>query len=64
MTRRHMTHRRHLSLHQSHGQTASEYAILLALVFVVVAGVIPLFGANVVGLFTQALTQLTSAFGG
>ena len=59
-----MTSRRHPNLRHSHGQTASEYAILLALVFAVVVGVIPLFGTTVTGLFTRVLTQFTSAFGG
>jgi Flp pilus assembly pilin Flp len=45
-----MTHRRP-HLHSSDGQTAAEYAILLALIFAVVIGVIPLFGASVTGLF-------------
>jgi Flp pilus assembly pilin Flp len=47
-----------------HGQAASEYAMLLALVFLVVVAVIPLFGTTVVGLFTRVLTQFSSAFGG
>jgi Flp pilus assembly pilin Flp len=59
-----MTHRRHLNLHDAHGQTATEYAILLALVFMVVVAVIPLFGTSVVRLFTNLLTQLTAATGG
>ena len=59
-----MTHRRYLNLHDAHGQTATEYAILLALVFMVVVAVIPLFGTSVVGLFTNFLTQLTAATGG
>jgi Flp pilus assembly pilin Flp len=59
-----MTHRRNLNLHDTHGQTATEYAILLALVFMVVVAVIPLFGTSVVGLFTNLLTQLTAATGG
>jgi Flp pilus assembly pilin Flp len=59
-----MTRRRHLTLHATHGQAASEYAMLLALVFVVVVAVIPLFGTTVVGLFTRVLTQFSSAFGG
>jgi Flp pilus assembly pilin Flp len=59
-----MTHRRKLNLHDAHGQTATEYAILLALVFMVVVAVIPLFGTSVVRLFTNLLTQLTAATGG
>jgi Flp pilus assembly pilin Flp len=60
-----MTHRRrHLNLHATHGQTASEYAILLALIFVVVVAVMPLFGTTIVGLFTRTVTQFSSAFGG
>jgi Flp pilus assembly pilin Flp len=59
-----MTHRRHLTLRDTHGQTVSEYAILLALVFLVVVAVIPLFGTSVAALFTRALTQFSSAFGG
>jgi Flp pilus assembly pilin Flp len=59
-TAAHMTHRRHLNLHDSHGQTAAEYAVLLALVFAVVIGVIPLFGTSVAALFNA----FAVAFGG
>ena len=59
-----MTHRRHLNLRAAHGQTASEYAILLALVFAVVIGVLPLFGTTIAGLFTRFLTQFSAVFGG
>jgi Flp pilus assembly pilin Flp len=61
-----MTHqrRRHLNLRHAQGQTVSEYAILLALIFLVVVAVIPLFGASVTGLFTKTLTQFSAVFGG
>jgi Flp pilus assembly pilin Flp len=54
-----MTHRRP-HLRSSAGQTAAEYAVLLALLFAVVMGVMPLFGASVAGLFNA----FSAAFGG
>lgn len=54
-----MTHRRP-HLRSSDGQTAAEYAVLLALLVAVVLGVMPLFGASVVGLFNA----FSVAFGG
>jgi Flp pilus assembly pilin Flp len=59
-----MTLRRIPQLRHAHGQTATEYAVLLALVFAVVVGLLPLFGGSVAGLFTNFLTQLASVFGG
>jgi Flp pilus assembly pilin Flp len=44
----------------SDGQTAAEYAVLLALLVTLVLGVLPLFGASVVGLFNA----FAVAFGG
>jgi Flp pilus assembly pilin Flp len=44
----------------SNGQTAAEYAVLLALLVAVVIGVLPLFGSTVTGLFNA----FAVAFGG
>jgi Flp pilus assembly pilin Flp len=55
------THRRHShTLRADHGQTATEYAFILALVVAVVLAVIPLFGGTVLQLFTN----FGNAFGG
>lgn len=54
-----MTHRRP-HLRNSDGQTAAEYAVILALLVALVMGVIPLFGTSVVGLFNA----FSVAFGG
>jgi Flp pilus assembly pilin Flp len=54
-----MTQRRP-HLRSSDGQTAAEYAVLLALLVALVMGVMPLFGTSVVGLFNA----FTVAFGG
>jgi Flp pilus assembly pilin Flp len=55
-----MTHRRPHHLRNSDGQTAAEYAVILALLVAVVIGVMPLFGTTVVGLFNA----FSVAFGG
>jgi Flp pilus assembly pilin Flp len=44
----------------SHGQTLTEMAFILALVFLVVVVVIPLFGTQV----TQLYTDVMAGFGG
>jgi Flp pilus assembly pilin Flp len=54
-----MTHRRP-QLRSSDGQTAAEYAVLMALLVALVIGVMPLFGTSVAGLFDA----FTVAFGG
>ena len=54
-----MTNRRQ-QLRNTDGQTAAEYAVILALLVALVMGVIPLFGTSVVGLFNA----FTVAFGG
>jgi Flp pilus assembly pilin Flp len=54
-----MTYRRP-HLRSANGQTAAEYAVLLALLVAVVMGVMPLFGASVMGLFNA----FSVAFGG
>jgi Flp pilus assembly pilin Flp len=54
-----MTQRRP-HLRSSDGQTAAEYAVLLALLVAVVIGVMPLFGTTVAGLFDA----FAVAFGG
>jgi Flp pilus assembly pilin Flp len=54
-----MTHRRP-DLRSSAGQTAAEYAILLALLVALVIGVMPLFGSSVMGLYNA----FTAALGG
>ncbi len=56
-----MTHtRRTHTFRADSGQTMTEYAFILAFVVAVVIGVIPLFGATVLRLFTQ----FSNAFGG
>jgi Flp pilus assembly pilin Flp len=54
-----MTRRRH-NLCNDHGQTMTEYALLLVLMVAVVMAVLPLFGPSVLHLFTS----FTSAFEG
>ncbi|HEX7625538.1 MAG TPA: hypothetical protein VF379_00665 [Gaiellaceae bacterium] len=47
-------------LRASHGQTATEYAVILGFLVAVVLVVIPFFGATVLNLFTE----FNRAFGG
>jgi Flp pilus assembly pilin Flp len=54
-----MNCRRH-NLCNDHGQTMTEYALLLVLMVAVVMAVLPLFGTSVLHLFTS----FTSAFEG
>lgn len=59
--RRHMIDtRRPQILLAAHGQAATEYAFLLALLVLVVIGVLPFFANTVLGLFNQ----FRDAFGG
>lgn len=52
--------RRIYTLCADSGQTMTEYAFILAFVVAVVIGILPLFGATVLRLFTQ----FNNAFGG
>jgi Flp pilus assembly pilin Flp len=47
----HPFHRRHLDLRDQHGQTMTEYALLLALVFAVVLLTVTVYGGWVSGLW-------------
>jgi hypothetical protein len=49
-----------MTLKSSHGQTLTEMAFILALVFLVVVVVIPLFGTQV----TQLYSEVMAGFGG
>lgn len=52
--RRHMTSRRHtLSLRDPSGQTMTEYAFLLALIFAVVLVTVPMIGTSVSNFFSS-----------
>jgi Flp pilus assembly pilin Flp len=55
-----MTRRRRNSLRSTHGQTMTEYAVLLVLVFSVVMGILPFFASSVLRLFGS----VADAFGG
>lgn len=54
-----MTRRRN-SLRSAYGQTMTEYAVLLVLVFGLVIGILPFFAGSVLRLFTN----VSGAFGG
>ena len=45
-------------LHREEGQTMAEYALLLALIIVVTAGVVAALGGQISSIFTSVTSQL------
>ena len=55
-----MNRRRRYSLRPTHGQTMTEYAVLLVLLFGLVMGILPIYAGSVLRLFSN----VADAFGG
>jgi Flp pilus assembly pilin Flp len=58
-----MTHSRLFSIRLEHGQTVTEYALLLAFVVLAAFATIPFFGSSVAGLFTRVVETVGSVTG-